>query len=381
MKKNYKRLLLYTPIFILLLYVLFLVAHNPDILPQKWVSQKSNGYVEAFAANNSLDKLEYLDISPYTNSETIIFNDGWLYCSVDNGIIIRLKENGSDISEVVHTGGAIVGFAFDKDNNIVFADAAYDEHGGAICIAYKDNNYEVEVLVNEYNGERLMFPDAITINSEDEIFFTDACKVSPAFHSKSTNYASNIDHIAHTKTGNLYVYSPDTKETQHIAGGFSFANGIALSQDEKSIFLIETSEYRIWSIDCDIRNATAGDAGTKVLIDNLPGFPDNLFVGEGENIWVGLVSPRSDLMDSMNNNTFVRKLLLNLSNKQRSSIMAGVPYTHFFSFNESSEILMDYQSDNLEYTNVTGIWETSDKLFIQSLCGASKIAYILKSDL
>ncbi len=378
MKKIKKKYLCIIPLLIIIILGSYLAFHSPKIMPQKWIAENSCGYSGVFSQNNQLDQLLLLDISPYVNPETILYHDNWLYASVDGGIIIRFHEDGSNLSEIINTGGAIIGFDFDSKNNIIFADAAFDSNGGAICIATQTDNYQITPLITEYHGTRLMFPDAVAIDQKDNIYFTDACAITAAHHNNSTVLASNIDHIAHTKTGTLYRFSYDTNITECIASGFSFANGIVVSQDQNFIILSETSEYRIWKIDSNLRNAHPGDPGTELLIDNLPGFPDNLSVNDSGNIWVGLVSPRSEFIDSQSNKTFIRKILLNLPDTILAQLMNGEQYSHAFCMTESGKIIADYQTQNKDYTNITGVCETTNTLFFESICGKSKIGYIQK---
>lgn len=71
-----------------------------------------------------------------------------------------------------------------------------------------------------------------------------------------------------------------------------FLLGVALSIDERSLFVAETCEYRVWKVGIDAEHvdAKAGDTmAAKILLKNLPGLPDNITRGLGGRIWVGLV--------------------------------------------------------------------------------------------
>ncbi len=84
----------------------------------------------------------------------------------------------------------------------------------------------------------------------------------------------------------------------------------------------ETGRYRIWKIDgrasdLDVRS---GSPQARVLLDNLPGYPDNLMRGRDGRIWVGLFKPRNPAADSLARRPFMRKVLLRLP---RSCVAAG----------------------------------------------------------
>ena len=66
--------------------------------------------------------------------------------------------------------------------------------------------------------------------------------------------ASVLDILEQAATGRVLAYDPATGLTRIVAHGFSFANGIALSADEQTLFVSETGRYRIWKIDRGARD-------------------------------------------------------------------------------------------------------------------------------
>jgi sugar lactone lactonase YvrE len=52
-----------------------------------------------------------------------------------------------------------------------------------------------------------------------------------------------LDIIEQSSTGRILKYDPELKTTRIVAKGFSFANGVALSHDENSLFVSETGKY------------------------------------------------------------------------------------------------------------------------------------------
>ncbi len=68
-----------------------------------------------------------------------------------------------------------------------------------------------------------------------------------------------------------------------------------------------------------------------MLLDNLPGYPDNLMRGRDGRIWVGLFKPRNPAADGLSEKPFLRKILLRLP---RFLLPLGKPYGHVFAFDE-----------------------------------------------
>jgi sugar lactone lactonase YvrE len=167
-------------------------------------------------------------------------------------------------------------------------------------------------------------------------------------------------------SGRVLAHDPATRITRVVARGFSFANGIALSADGRALFVTETGRYRIWKIDSRTRDldAQSGSPQATVLIDNLPGYPDNLMRGRDGRIWVGLFRPRNPAADSLAQRPFLRKVLLRLP---RSLLPLGAPYGHVFAFDEAGRVTEDLQDPKGAYPETTGATETADRLYIHSL--------------
>jgi len=164
----------------------------------------------------------------------------------------------------------------------------------------------------------------------------------------------------------VLAYTPATRTTRVVAHGFSFANGIALSSDGHTLFVNETGRYRIWKVDghakdIDVRR---GSPAARVLLDNLPGYPDNLMRGRDGRIWVGLFKPRNPAADSLADQPFLRKVLLRLP---RSLIPLGESYGHVFAIDEEGHVTEDLQDPSGAYPETTSATETADRLYIHSL--------------
>ena len=138
-----------------------------------------------------------------------------------------------------------------------------------------------------------------------------------------------------------------------MAHGFSFANGIALSADGQTLFVSETGRYRIWKVDRGARDldVRSGSPQARVLLDNLPGYPDNLMRGRDGRIWVGLFRPRNPAADGLSQKPFMRKVLLRLP---RSLLPVGDPYGHVFAFDENGRVVEDLQDPAGAYPQTTG---------------------------
>jgi len=95
----------------------------------------------------------------------------------------------------------------------------------------------------------------------------------------------------------------------------TFANGVAIDPSGRFLIVAETGEYRIHKISLD-----STDKGqSSVILDNLPGFPDNVHIGQNGRYWIGLAAPRVKILDDLASKPFLRKVVQRLPGKSAIS--------------------------------------------------------------
>jgi sugar lactone lactonase YvrE len=210
------------------------------------------------------------------------------------------------------------------------------------------------------------YANSIVVAEDGTIYFTDASTRFSPVDWGGTYEASVLDILEQSASGRVLAFEPRTGHTSVAADGFSFANGVALSADGSRLFVSETGRYRIWSIDSHARgiHVQRDSASASVLLDNLPGYPDNLMRGRDGRIWVGLFRPRNPAADGLSDKPFMRKVLLRLP---RAWLPVGKPYGHVFAFLENGQVTEDLQDPNGTYPQTTGVTETAERLYIHSL--------------
>ena len=346
-------------ILILLLGAYFLFWPVP-IRPAGWASPTAPGYTGPHTVNTKLASLRLIPLGREEGPEHIaIGKDGKLYTTVASGNILRMNPDGTGQEVFANTGGRVLGFDFDASGNVIAADAIK----GLLSISPQK---EITLLADKVNGQPIRYADAVAVSGSGMIYLSDA---STRFAPKDwggTFEASILDILEQSSTGRVLAYDPVKKTTHIVAKGFSFANGVALSQDEQSLFVNETGKYRVWKISA---NATDLDIGTpnsqaKVLFDNLPGYPDNLMRGRDGKIWLGFAKPRNPSADKLADKPFLLKLTLRLP---RALWPVPKSYGHVFAFTEDGRVIADMQDPSGAYPETTGVTETADRLYIQSL--------------
>jgi sugar lactone lactonase YvrE len=329
--------------------------------PVSWLAPTPPGYTGAHASNTRLSGLQTIEIGDEFGPEHIAMGpDSKLYAAMTSGKVLRMDPDGRHQEVFANTGGRVLGFDFDRNGRMIAADAMR----GLLVIA---TDGHVSVLTNRVSSDdRIRYANSVVVAGDGTIYFTDAStRFSPAEWG-GTLEASVLDILEQAASGRVLAYDPATASTHVVAHGFSFANGIAVSSDAQTLFVAETGRYRIWKMDSRAHdlNVRSGSPQATVLLDNLPGYPDNLMRGRDGRIWMGLFRPRNPAADGLSQKPFLRKVLLRLP---RSLLPVGRPYGHVFAFDENGRIVEDLQDPDGAYPETTGATETADRLYIHSL--------------
>ena len=325
-----------------------------------WSAPAAPGYVGAHAVNNKLAGLKIISLGKEEGPEHIVLaKDGKLYTTVASGNILRMNPDGSAQEVFANTGGRVLGFDFDASGNLIAADAVK----GLLSIS---PDRQISILTDKIGSDRIRYADAVIVARNGKMYVSDAsARFAPADWG-GTFEASILDILEQSATGRILEYDPATKATRLVAKGFSFANGVALSQDEQTLFVNETGKYRVWKIAVGANGIDVAEKGAQasVLLDNLPGYPDNLMRGLDGKIWLGFAKPRNPTIDNFAAKPFLRELTLRLP---RALWPIPKAYGHVIAFTEDGKVVADLQDPSGAYPETTAVTETPQRLYIQSL--------------
>ena len=329
--------------------------------PVSWPAPTPPGYVGAFAPNTRLADLRTIDIGDEFGPEHLAIGpDGKLYAAMTSGNLLRMNPDGSNREVFATTGGRVLGFDFDANGQLIAADAMR----GLLVVAADGRS---RVLTDRVSaGDPVRYANAVVVAPDGTIYFTDASTRFAPTQWGGTYAASVLDILEQAATGRVLACDPATGATRVVAHGLSFANGIALSADGRALFVAETGRYRFWKIDSEARDVDVGGGSpqARALLENLPGYPDNLMRGRDGRLWVGLFRPRNPAADGLAQRPFLRKVLLRLP---RWMLPTGAPYGHVFAIDETGRVVEDLQDPRGAYPETTGATETADRLYIHSL--------------
>ena len=347
---------------VLVMGLAYLLLWPVPINPVAITLTPAPGYAGAHATNNRLAQLQSIDLQGEVGPEHIAIGpDGKLYTGVASGNILRLNADGSGLEVFVNTGGRPLGLDFDARGNLIAADASK----GLLSIS---PDKTIAVLADKVDGLAILFADAVSVAKDGKIYFSDASTRFAPGTWGGVYMASVMDMLEGAATGRILVYNPADLSTQILASGLNFSNGVALTADQQHILVNETGRFRVWKIAVAARKLDLSQsppaAQARVLLDNLPGYPDNLMRGHDGRIWLGLAAPRSADADQLADKPFIRKIVMRLPH---ALWPIPRPYGHVIAFNEEGKIVMDLQDPQGAYPETTGVTETADRRYLQSL--------------
>lgn len=258
------------------------------------------------------------------------------------------------------TGGRPLGMAFAADGQLIVADAVK----GLLSVA-PDGVFTV--LATAVQGTPIKFPNAVVAAQSGKVYFTDSSMRFAPAQWGGTLQAATLDILEQSATGRVLEYNPQTKIVRIVAKGLSLANGIALTSDESALLVSESGKYRVWKIAIGSKELDVARPSpqAQVLLDNLPGYPDNLMRGTNGKIWLGLGGPRNDL-DAMAQLPFMRQLMLRIP---RFLWPTPKPYGHVIAFTEDGNVIDDLQDPSGKSPVTTGITESAGRLYVHSIDG------------
>lgn len=339
----------------------YLLFWPTGVHPVAWQPQPSPGYSGPYARNERLAALRLLPLTSGAGPEHVAQGpDGLMYTALNNGHIVRLQRDGKQLEVVVDTGGRVLGFDFDREGNIIAADA----YKGLLRVTPSG---KVSLITDKVSDtDAIVFADAVAVAPDGLIYFTEASHRFQPGPWGDPMAVSLAEILEQRGNGRVLVHDPARRTTEVIASGLVFANGIVLAEDGQSLLVAETGRYRIWRIPVSARQLDVRQPSTsaRVILDNLPAFPDNLTKGESGRYWVGLPKARSAMADALAPWPFLRATSFRLPH---FLLPVPKPYGHALAFNEQGQILTDLQDPSGRYPEVTGITEVKGTLYVHSL--------------
>jgi sugar lactone lactonase YvrE len=317
-----------------------------------WTPPRAPNLEGAFAPNQALATADRLASGQVVGPESIAVDvAGRLYTGTTDGKIVRMRQGGP-VEVFTETGGRPLGMSFAPNGDLYVADVMK----GLLRVDPQGN---VEVLAHEAEGAPLLFLDDVVVSRDGKtVYFTDA--------SAHWTYGEHVEDLLEANpTGRVVRFDVPTRTSTVLVRGLAFANGIALAPDESFLLVTETSRYRIsrvW-LTGDKRNMT------ETLVENLPGFPDNITASPRGTYWVALATVRKPLLDAIHPLPFIKDCIASLPPSLRPR---PIPYGLVFEMDANGRVLRSlHDPTGARFRDLTSALEARGDLYLGSLTGTS----------
>ena len=223
---------------------------------------------------------ECVSITP--NGKTLYMMDkfGYIHSASTTDLKNSLQVNLSYVGP-----GRPLGFEAISDTELLVCDSLK----GLLRITLKNNEDSgIEVLSNKANYAN----DLHYHKESNTVFYSHSSARGVALDSEKGFYdtmTGSLLNLLHGKpSGALHKFNLNTMQDTVIRDNLFFANGVAVTDDGKFVFVVETFLNRILKI-----NIKTGEE--EEFVTHIPAFPDGISLSPDGNVWVSCVSPLSPL--------------------------------------------------------------------------------------
>ncbi|MFT4199259.1 ABC transporter permease [Gordonia sp. (in: high G+C Gram-positive bacteria)] len=285
--------------------------------------------------------------------------DGNVFCGDRRGWV--WKFNGIEDTEgeiFSRTGGFPCGHKWDHDGNLIVA------VGGIGVYRVDPHTGEYDVVSTQVKRSPFSLIDDSGLRAIDDLDIApDGSIYASDFSTRSNTSDFQLELVEFRDNGRLIRIDPDGK-AEVVVSNYVFPNGVVTAHDGQSILVSSTGLCRVdrlW-----ISGPKEGQL--EPVLENLPGYPDNLCRSSDGNYWMPLVALRTQMADLFSRHPEVRRRMtreVSLDNW----VVPQLNVSCVIKFNDAGEILSVLWDKELEdYPMVTGVKEQNGFLY---LCGVS----------
>ena len=274
-------------------------------------------------------------------------HEGSVYTGVVDGSILRVSHDGRRIERVAGTGGRPLGIELEPDGRLLVCDA----RRGLLRVDPGDGR--VELVLDRIEGERMRVGHNAAVAADGTVWFSDSSREHSLDRWKDA-------FVQDLRSGRLVrLDAGGTPEV--VLDGLAFANGVALAADESYVAVAETRTRRV------VRLWLTGErAGTHdLLVDDLPGYPDNMARGSDGLVWVTISSPVDRFVDAISRGPHwlrrgATRVPERLQPRERRTV-------HVQAYDDAGRLVHDCSVTSRDFHMVTGVREHEGRVWMGSL--------------
>jgi gluconolactonase len=212
-----------------------------------------------------------------------------LFSDIPNNRIMRFSEDDGHLSVYRQPSMNSNGNTIDREGRLITC-----EHSGR-RVTRTEHDGSITIIADKYNGKRLNSPNDAVVTADGAIWFTDPVYGIGGFY-------EGIKAEPEQEKHNVYRADPKSGEVKVVVDDFVEPNGLALSPDEKKLYVIDTgftdgpdnpSHIRVFDLD-----VAAGKASNSKVFAEMPkpSITDGVRCDTDGRVWcsVGWGDPNED---------------------------------------------------------------------------------------
>lgn len=292
--------------------------------------------------------------------DVLVTAEGDVVTGTEDGSVFRVSPDGSRVQRIGHTGGRPLGIELLPDGRLLVCDPRQG------LLAMRADTGEVETILREVDGVPMLVCNNAAVAADGTLYVSDSSQAHPLERWRA-------DMIEDTRTGRLIRLSPSPDggwgAPEVLVEGLRFANGVALAADESYVCVAESRGRTV------VRRWLSGPREGQVdrLVDDLPGYPDNIARGSDGLIWVTLGGPPMAALERVMPRlplalrSLVARLPASVQPKEKAT-------AHVMAFDDHGRVVHDCRLPPEDFHFVTGVREHDGRVWLGSLHQAA-VAY------
>lgn len=280
-------------------------------------------------------------------------SDGNVYAGDQRGWVWRFRGPSDTEGEVFsRTGGFPCGHAWDLDGKLLVA-------VGGMGVYRIDADGTPELVANKVQRSPLSLIDDSGLRAVDDLDVApDGSIYASDFSTRNNSTDFLLELVEFRPNGRLIKIRPNGK-AEVVAYNYVFPNGVCTSHDGMSILVSSTGLCRV-----DRLWISGEKEGTlEPVLENLPGYPDNIHRASDGNYWMPLVAMRTPMSDLLNRHPEVRRRMIREVSVD-NWVVPQLNVSCILKFSDSGDIISVKWDESLEnYPMVTAATEREGFLY------------------
>lgn len=329
-----------------------------SIRPERWTPPEDPGLTGIWAPTAPLDEAELWPVPAAGPEDVAVDDQGRVLTALADGRLLRFPAGGGT-PEVVAAlaGGQVLGVEVMPDGRVLCCQA---DRG---LVAVDPDDGTAELLLDAVEGRPLVLTNNAAVHRDGTILFTESSR-------RWRLDEFELDLLEQSATGSLWRFDPTSGDVDRLHTGLAFANGVALSSDERFAVVAETGRYALHRV-----GLSGGEAGrVEPFVRAMPGMPDNLSTGPTGTIWCAVPSRRVAMLDLLLPRApFLRKLVAAVPDRLRPG---ATTVALVLGFDEQGDVTDVLAGDGSAYSWITGVREHDGWLYLSALHGRTALARV-----